>query len=161
MKTIRLDIACGQHKDDGWVGIDIQQLAGVDIVHDLNVHPWPLKSDSVTEAKAWHIVEHIPPVAVTEAGTRRPFLEFMDECWRVLMVGARMDIETPYGSSSGFYHDPTHCNPCSELTFEHFDPDYRRFLTYRPKPWRLVSVRWDPESNLNVVLEKRAEAENG
>lgn len=131
--------------------MDIQALDGVDIVHDLNVHPWPVESESVEAAKAWHIVEHIPPVAVTERGTRRPFLEFMDEAWRVMRVGGRLDVETPYGSSDGFLHDPTHCNPCDELTFEHFDPDFRRYLTYQPKPWRIVSLRWDRGSNLNVV----------
>jgi hypothetical protein len=157
---MKLDIACGNHKDLGWVGIDIQQLPGVDIIHDLNVHPWPVESGSVDEAKAWHIVEHIPPVAVTERGTRRPFLEFMDECWRVLKVGARIDIETPYGASDGFLHDPTHCNPCDELTFEHFDPDCRRYQTYQPRPWRIIEQRFRRDSNLNVVLEKRAEGES-
>lgn len=152
---MKLDIACGNHKEMGWTGIDIQQLLGVDIIHDLNMQPWPVESDSVDEAKAWHIVEHIPPVAVTEKGTRRPFLEFMDECWRVLKPGARIDIETPYGSSDGFLCDPTHCNPCNGLTFEHFDPDYDRYRTYQPKPWRIVQLRWDRDSQLNVVLEKR------
>lgn len=156
MKYIKLDIACGNHKDMGWVGIDIQALPGVDLVHDLNMHPWPVKAGSVEAAKAWHIVEHIPPVAVMEKGTRRPFIEFMDECWRVLKVGARIDIETPYGSSVGFYHDPTHCNPCDEITFEHFDPDFQRYQTYQPKPWKIVSLRWAVDSQLNVVLEKRA-----
>jgi len=156
MKYIKLDIACGHQKDIGWVGIDIQALPGVDIVHDLNMHPWPVKAGSVEAAKAWHIVEHIPPVAVMEKGTRRPFIEFMDECWRVMKVGSRIDIETPYGASAGFYHDPTHCNPCDELTFEHFDPDFRRYQTYQPKPWKIVSLRWAVDSQLNVVLEKRA-----
>lgn len=141
----------------------------VDVVHDLNVHPWPVESGSVEAAKAWHIVEHIPPVCVTE-------------------TGARLDIETPYGASAGFFHDPTHCNPCDEVTFEHFDPDYRglvivgfvggsrrgslilaaqkahgaghntlRYLTYQPKPWRIVSLHWTSDGNVNVVLEKRAE----
>lgn len=151
---MKLDIACGNHKDLEWVGIDIQKLPDVDIVHDLNLHPWPVESDSVEAAKAWHIVEHIPPVAVTERGTRRPFIEFMNECWRVLKPGARIDIETPYGSSEGFYHDPTHCNPCDEVTFEHFDPTYSRFYTYQPRPWKIVSLHWTKDGNVNVVMEK-------
>ncbi|MBI4928320.1 MAG: hypothetical protein HY835_11180 [Anaerolineae bacterium] len=155
---MKLDIACGNHKDLGWTGIDIQALPGVDIVHDLNVHPWPVASESVVQAKAWHIVEHIPPVAVTEKGTRRPFIEFMNECWRVLKAGALIDIETPYGGSAGFLHDPTHCNPVSELTFEHFDPDYRRYQTYQPKPWKILVLRWAPDGNVNVLMEKRREA---
>jgi predicted SAM-dependent methyltransferase len=154
---MKLDIGCGRHKDPGWVGIDIQNLPGVDILHDLNVHPWPVEANSVLQAKAWHIVEHIPPVCVTEKGTRRPFIEFMNECWRVLRVGARIDIETPYGSSAGFVHDPTHCNQVDEVTFEHFDPGYRRYMTYMPKPWKIVCLAFTTDGNVNVVLEKRAE----
>ncbi len=153
---MKLDIACGHHKDQGWVGIDIQPLPDVDIVHDLNMHPWPVEADSVDQAKAWHIVEHIPAVSVTEKGTRRPFMEFMDECWRVLKVGAMLDIETPHGASDGFLHDPTHCNQVDELTFEHFDPDCRRFRTYQPKPWKIVELRWTRDGNVNAILEKRA-----
>lgn len=155
---MKLDIACGNHKDGpDWIGMDIQRLPGVEIVQDLNLHPWPIEAESVEEAKAWHIVEHIPPCSVTEKGTRFPFIEFMNECWRVLKVGARLDIETPYGSSAGFYHDPTHCNPVDEVTFEHFDPEYRRYETYQPKPWKIVSLWYTKDGNVNIVLEKRAE----
>ena len=154
---MKLDIACGHHKDLGWTGIDIQNVPGVDIVHDLNIHPWPVESDSVEQAKAWHIVEHIQPAAVTEKGTRKPFIEFMDELWRVLKPGARVDIETPYGSSEGFLHDPTHCNPVDEITFEHFDPAYTRYRTYQPKPWKIIELNWTKDGNVNVVMEKRAD----
>lgn len=153
---MKLDIACGSRKDEGWIGIDIQPLPGVDIVHDLNTHPWPIESGSVEAAKAWHIIEHIPPVAVTEHGTRLPFIEFMNECWRVMTVGARMDIELPYGSSEGFKNDPTHCNPCNEATWEYFDPDFQRYQYYRPQPWKIVSCSFAREGLMNVVLEKRA-----
>lgn len=154
--VMKLDIGCGKRKDEGWIGIDIQLLPGVDILHDLNLHPWPVKAGSVDQAKAWHIVEHIPPAAITEKGTRLPFMEFMDECWRVLKVGARLDIETPYGSSAGFINDPTHCNPINEATFEYFDPDYERYQWYQPKPWKIVSLQWARDGNISVVLEKRS-----
>jgi hypothetical protein len=137
--------------------MDIQRLPGVDLVHDLNVHPWPIDTYSVEEAKAWHIVEHIPPVCVTEKGTRRPFMEFMDECWRVLQVGARIDIQCPYGSSDGFVHDPTHCNPVDEITFLYFDPAYEQYEWYQPKPWKIVQLVWVREGNVAVVLEKRSD----
>lgn len=155
-RVMRLDIACGNRKDEGWIGIDIQHLPGVDIVHDLNIHPWPIPTDSIDEAKAWHIVEHIPPVSLTEKGTRFPFIEFMDECWRVLKAGARIEIETPYGSSVGFCYDPTHCNPVTEVTLEYFDPDYSRYMYYQPKPWKIVSLQFAMDGLVNVVMEKRA-----
>lgn len=153
-RQVKLDIGCGNHKDPGWFGIDIQDLPGVDLVWDLNNHPWPLDSESIGQAKAWHIVEHIPKVAVTAAGTRRPFIEFMNEIWRILIVGSILDIETPYGSSAGFIHDPTHVNQIDELTFEHFDPTYPRYLTYHPRPWRINNLIWTVDGNVNILLRK-------
>ena len=39
---IQLDIGCGHNKQGPeWVGMDVQELQGVDIVHDFNLHPWP------------------------------------------------------------------------------------------------------------------------
>lgn len=155
---MKLDIACGNHKEGPtWTGMDIQKLPGVDIVHDVNVHPWPIEAESVDRAKAWHIVEHIPPTVVTENGTRFPFIEFMDECWRVLKSGARIDIECPHGASDGFMHDPTHCNMLDEFTFEYFTPDSRRYLVFQPKPWKLVELRWSRDGNINAILEKMKE----
>lgn len=154
---MKLDIACGNHKEGStWTGMDIQKLPGVDIVHDVNVHPWPIEAESVDQAKAWHIVEHIPAVCVTERGTRFPFIEFMDECWRVLKVGARIDIECPRGTSETFLHDPTHCNHITEATWEYFCPEFRRYLVFQPKPWKIVNLHFTilKDANVNVVLEK-------
>jgi predicted SAM-dependent methyltransferase len=152
---MNLDIACGPHKQaPDWIGMDIQSLPGVDIVHDLNLRPWPFESDSIDLAHAWHIVEHIPPVSVTSVGTRFPFIAFMNECWRVLKIGAIIDIECPYGGSDGFYHDPTHCNPVTEVTWQYFAPQHHRYHIYSPKPWEIVSLRWTRDGNVNVKLMK-------
>ena len=43
---IQLDIGCGANKQPGFVGIDIRPLDGVDIIHDLEVQPWPLDRKS-------------------------------------------------------------------------------------------------------------------
>ena len=155
---MKLDIACGHHKQgEDWIGMDIQRLPGVNIVHDVNLHPWPLESDSVERAIAWHIVEHIPPVVVGEKGTRFPFIEFMDECWRVLKFGAEIDIECPHGASEVFLHDPTHCNHITEVTWEYFDPAFPRYEVFQPKPWCIKKMHWTRDGNVNVILAKRNE----
>jgi hypothetical protein len=158
---IRLDIACGQQHQDGFVGMDIRPGPGVDIIHDINIHPWPLPDESVTMAIASHIVEHIPPVIVDLArGTWFPFLEFMDECWRVMIPDGQLAIATPHGYSPGYLQDPTHCNPCYESTFLYFDPlenssNGMLYSVYRPKPWKLKTLNWSPEGNIEVVMIKR------
>lgn len=83
-----LDIACGQAKQEGWIGIDISPGPGVDIVHDLFQIPWPIESESIDEIRCSHFFEHVP-------GKLRP--AFMSEVWRILKPGAGAVFVTPRG----------------------------------------------------------------
>lgn len=160
MGGINLDIACGRSKQPGHVGMDIQDLPGVDIVHNIIDIPWPLPDEIVLSAVASHIVEHIPPVAVRSDGTMWfPFLAFMDELWRVMKPGGEVAIATPHGYSPGFHQDPTHCNSFNENTFYYFDPDHDAYDFYTPRPWKIKEPTrffrtWNVMANINVVLVK-------
>jgi predicted SAM-dependent methyltransferase len=163
---ISLDIACGEHKQgETWVGLDIQDLPGVDIVCDLNDHPWPLPDDCVLRAIASHIVEHIPKVAIqyTASGnavTHFPLIEFMNDVWRVMKAGGEFAIAVPHGYSSGFLQDPTHSSGLNETTWAYFNPEHPFYSFYKPKPWKPKFISWDPSANLEVVLIKLAEKVN-
>ncbi len=149
---IKLDIGCGENKNPGFVGMDMREGPGVDIVHDLETFPWPLPKESVSLAVASHVLEHINPHKFV-------FVNFMNEVWRVLKTGGRFAIAVPYAGSPGFFQDPTHCNPINEITFHYFDPLSTTGLynIYRPKPWKIVegTLTWNVAGNLEVVLEKR------
>jgi hypothetical protein len=149
---IRLDVGCGANKQDGFVGMDARDLPGVDIVHNWNVYPWPLPDESVLVAVASHVVEHVNPA---DGG----FLRWMDELWRVMKVGGEVAIATPHGLSQGFRQDPTHCNPMDEATFAYFDPENESGLwnIYRPRPWSVKHLFWNPMGNIEAVLVKRGE----
>lgn len=146
----KLDIGCGGNHDPSWIGIDIQKLPGVDIVHDIETYPWPLPDACIELAMASHIAEHINPV-------KFGFINWMNEIWRVLRPGARLMMSMPYGFSSGFCQDPTHCNPCNENTWRYFDPldpsGFYRF--YRPRPWKIEGCSFNVQGFMEVVLEKR------
>lgn len=152
---IRLDIGCGANKQEGFVGMDKRDLPGVDIVHDWNVYPWPLPDGACNMVLASHVVEHVNPA---DGG----FVRWMDELWRVCQVGAEVAISCPHGYSSGYLQDPTHCNALNEATWSYFDPSQALYGVYRPRPWRIKVLSWDPTRNIEVVLVKRAEgADNG
>jgi len=156
---INLDIGCGRNKQPGFVGLDIQELEGVDIVHDWNDIPFPLPDESVINAMASHVVEHIPP-------HNFGFIKFMNEVWRILKFEGRFAITVPYATSPGMYQDPTHCNFCNERTWLYFDPIAANGLFYSfytPKPWKIIPITPDSpipfhvDGNMEVLLEKRRE----
>jgi len=148
---IRLDIGCGENKQDGgFVGMDSRELSGVDIVHDVEKFPWPLPDECVLMAVASHLVEHIDP----HGGT---FIKFMDEVWRVLKPEGQFAVAVPYAGSFGYFQDPTHCNPCNEATWEYFDPlaPSGLFKIYQPKPWKIEHLTFQQFGNMEVILRKR------
>jgi hypothetical protein len=147
---IQLDIGCGATKQGpDFVGMDLRPLPGVDIVHDINMVPWPLPDESVLRAVCSHLVEHIPPhppdprlrafvqlmidkgtITEDEAAehlgdwqdSTPRFVRFMNEVWRVMKPNGQLAIVAPHGYSPGFLQDPSHCNEISEATFAYFDP---------------------------------------
>ena len=113
---MKLDIACGNNKRDGYVGID---YAGdqADIKHDLFQYPWPIESESVSEVWCAHFFEHIP-------GLDRP--KFMNELYRILKPKGIAVIICPSYNNARAYQDFTHAWPpvCAE-SFQYFNREWR------------------------------------
>jgi hypothetical protein len=108
---MKLDIACGNAKPEGFVGIDRVALPGVDLVHDLDEIPWPIAAESVTEARCSHYFEHVER-------PRRP--AFMDELWRILVPGGTATLITPLGLTRQF-QDFSHAWPVFLQSYLYFD----------------------------------------
>jgi len=148
---VKLDIGCGEHPQEGFIGIDVQAFKDHKIIqHDIETYPWPLPSGSISLAMASHVVEHI-------SRANFGFVKFMNEVWRVLKPGAQFMISAPYGLSALYIQDPTHQNPINENIWHYFDPlsaaNFYRF--YRPAPWKTVNCVFNVEGFIEVVLEKR------
>lgn len=148
LEGIMLDIGCGKNKEQNFVGMDKRPLEGVDIVHDLEVFPYPLKDESCLTIAAKHIIEHIKPWTM---------VDFMNELWRILKPGGRLAIVLPYGVNQFFIQDPTHCNPCNQATWQYYDPAYPLYQVYEPKPWKLVHNSFQVTGMMEVIMEKRGE----
>jgi SAM-dependent methyltransferase len=146
-KGINLDIGCGGNKQKGFVGLDMRNLDGVDIVHNLEEFPYPLPDGCCHNIIGSHIVEHIKPWLM---------LQFMDELWRLLKPEGSLALSMPYGVSEGFVQDPTHCNPCNEATWQYFDHRQPLYTIYKSKPWSIKKgyPAWQVTGNLEVVLDK-------
>lgn len=121
MKTIenlpsplRIDLACGQDKKDGFFGVDIVKLPNVDLVFDLEQYPWPFKDESVDEVRVSHYLEHTTDI-----------MAFMNELYRIMKVGSIAEIIGPYYTSIRCWQDPTHVRALSEGTSLYWSKKWR------------------------------------
>jgi hypothetical protein len=111
---MKLDIACGGNKKEGFTGIDIASIPGVDIVHDLTVYPWPIESESIEEVWCSHYIEHVQDI-----------MTFMNEVYRVMKKEAQATFISPYYTSVRAWQDPTHVRPISEESYLYYNKAWR------------------------------------
>lgn len=146
-KGIQLDIGCGENKQQGFIGMDARDLECVDIIHDLESFPYPIPDESCNKILGSHIFEHIKPWLS---------IDMLNELWRIMKWDGSLILTMPYAGSKGYWQDPTHCNGCTEATFQYFDPKYPLYNIYKPSKWKLKkeSPTYRPNGNLEVVMNK-------
>lgn len=141
--ALKLDLAAGQNRREGFLGVDVVKGDGVDYVLDLERDEWPWDEDSIDELHCSHFVEHV-----------HDFCAFMDNAWRVAKDGATFTIVCPYYSSIRAWQDPTHVRAINEITFYYFNAEWRaaQRLDHYPVEcdWEVVSVvaAWNEPWNL-------------
>jgi SAM-dependent methyltransferase len=139
---MRILLGCGDEYREGWVHVDQVPLEHVDVVHDLNVYPWPFDCGTAERIEAIDVLEHL-----------RNVVRFMNECWRILKPGGRLLVQAVGWQSENLWRDPTHLRGFHPDTLRYFDPDseWHRFgKLYTTRTWRVLSVA---EENGNVITE--------
>ena len=133
-EVLKLSLACGDNKPEGFKGVDIMKTSSTDYVQDLMKFPWSqFKDNSVDEIECSHFVEHIPH----SNGSEDPFFQFFDEIHRILKpaefdpnnpnipLKGFMNIVSPYYSSMRAWQDPTHQRAISEASFLYVNKQWR------------------------------------
>ncbi len=98
---VKLNLGCGQNKQEGYVNVDKYDSFAPDVVWDLETFPWPFESNSVDEIVMRHMLEHMGAQVET-------FLSIMKELYRISAPGAKIIVDVPHPRSDGFTGDPTH-----------------------------------------------------
>jgi SAM-dependent methyltransferase len=135
-KSARLNLGSGRTYDPEWTNLDVTPDTNPDVVHDLDIHPWPFESNRFAEVQAIDVIEHL-----------RDPLSALEELHRVCRPGARVKVVVPHFSSANAYTDPTHKTffgfySLDVVTGEHVHDYYTR-LRYRMKRREIVfKQRW-------------------
>lgn len=130
-----LHLGCGNRRRPDSVNVDAAPGPAVDLVLDIDAHPWPWADGEVDEVHALHLFEHLAdPVG------------FMVDAWRVLRPGGLLHLEVPHWQSRNAYTDPTHRRYCTEETWLYWVPGswlYNMSPAYHPGGERFAQDRCD------------------
>jgi len=120
----KLDLGCGRKKTEGCIGIDVVQLPGVDIVHNLSNFPWPLETNSFDFIYTNHYLEHVDDIIKT-----------LREIHRISAPNGILKIRVPHYASDNFHSDLTHKVAFGYRSFDHYsingNIDYDFYVNFK------------------------------
>jgi predicted SAM-dependent methyltransferase len=88
----KLNLGCGTDYKEGFVNVDFHSHLQIEVMHDLNVIPYPFADGEFDYILASHVLEHLD----------RPFV-IMKELHRILKKDGELHVKVPH-FSRGFTH---------------------------------------------------------
>lgn len=134
MTPITLEFGCGNAKTPGAIGVDINPRSTADVLHDMDVFPYPFADDVADRIICHDVLEHVDD-----------FIATVEELWRIGRNGCTIDVTAPFMSSVNYHSDPTHKRAFTSRSFDYFveGTDVRRHA-YTNATLRIDSVAFDP-----------------
>ena len=108
-----LDLGCGKKKRSGAIGVDWSDQHDADVIHDLNLFPYPFRKSEFDEIYIDNTLEHLDDVILV-----------MEEVYRICKPGGLVKVVVPYFRSVWAYIDPTHKHFFTVNSLAYFDPDH-------------------------------------
>src|SRR5262245_48130770 len=120
-----LDIGCGTNKSEGAIGMDANPRVMADVIHDLDVWPYPFADDYFDEIIGRHVLEHVKdPISV------------MSELHRITRPGGVIKIVAPHWTNPDFATDLTHLNYLNSYSFNNLIVGREAFTFYTDARFR-------------------------
>ena len=139
-----LNLGCGNDPLKGAINHDLEIYGPhVDVAWDLNVRPWPWPDNSFDTVLALDVLEHL-----------QSFMDFFNECWRILKPGGKILVRTPMWNSPNAAIDPTHVRCYHPESFDYLDPTTgwgQKYGMYTARKWRKVDLKLDLV-NIHIML---------
>lgn len=140
-----LNLGCGRKRRADAVNVDITSDTAPDVVHDLDVRPWPFPDGWFREVYAQDVIEHLDDTVAV-----------MEELHRVCANGAIVHITLPHFSSANAFTDPTHRRFFGVRSFDYFTGEHEHGYYSRAKFKRLARQLVFEPSIVNKVVHRLA-----
>lgn len=139
-KSRILNLGCGTAIINEALNVDIADLPGVDLIHDLNEYPYPLEHASFDVIIMDDVIEHV-----------KDPIRCLKECHALLKPHGELRIKVVHWNHEYSYSDPTHLHA--------FGPIYWEFFTGKRRSYYMDFQFEDLE--LSYIFDSRAIREFG
>ncbi len=163
MNSKKINIGGGLKRYDGFLNLDIDPNTNPDYLinlDDLNLQ-LPFDDNSVSEVRAWHVLEHIG----------NGYFRLMQELYRVCKNGAIVDIQVPHPFHEVYLNDATHKRPITVEGMRLFSKKYNQHHidTYNSSSglgirfnvdFELVEFQFIPDPFYSEIVKKNTQEQN-
>jgi len=127
MELLSIDLGCGNTPQNPY---QADKLIGVDIVGDptrdiigcrVGYESIPLPDSIATYITGFDFIEHVPRTMYYKDEFISPFINTMNEIYRLLKPGGLFHGSTPAFPHAEAFQDPTHVNFITDKTVGYFD----------------------------------------
>jgi SAM-dependent methyltransferase len=130
---MKLNIGSGNKIMKGYLNLDIVKLKHVDMVHDLNIYPYPFKDNTFEEVYADNVMEHLDDI-----------IKPVEEIHRISKNNAIIKIIVPYTPSVWAFCDPTHKQFYTYFTFNYFtETDELNYYSHARFEINKITIRFE------------------
>lgn len=123
----KLNIGCGKESKIGYINLDIADLDGVDIVHNLNKYPWPFKDNEFDEIYCSHVLQQLDDI-----------IKPLEEIYRIAKNKANVIIKVPIFPGILAMSDPMHRQFYTYMTFNYFEPQNKGLDYYSKAKFKIL-----------------------
>ena len=163
--TRTLDLGCGKFIRNPY---EAQEEHGIDIApsqipnvkkSDLVIEPIPYPDNFFNYVTAYDFIEHVPRIIYFNGERISPFINLMNEIWRVLTPQGIFRAHTPCYPKDEAFTDPTHVNFITQKTVNYFCGGEYTNLSKSygfNGMFELISQGWDKTWNYHLVWVLKA-----
>ena len=98
------------------VTLDIEPRHKTDVVHDLNILPWPFRDEEFEEIHCYEVLEHLG-----QQGDAKSFFAHFGEIYRILKPSGILAGSVPCWDSIWAWGDPSHRRVINQGSFTFLD----------------------------------------